>query len=310
MSAISLRRKFKTRRRERVFAFAFNPCAYLTDREASELRRWLHEKRGWEGETFSTFHVYKSRGKWWAEIPHSFFANQLTDVGVSQSVEIAARTEVFERVKKETGSLGFTLSKALRYCQNLTFYDQEVFYTLRAFMKPTGFFAAVLHLLGKLSEKDSAALALVCPRQRRIMRAVDRPSSGNYHGHGPAWSISEDSILGRWFGCRADGKHHALTGAQWHTLLDAQLNGVRTKTAVLARLTRLNYVMKLSLLVEGYLPRQAIREYRRRFLGQRFRMPSYRPRPGYHHPIVPKKRRKQPETTIPPPIIAFDEVEP
>lgn len=96
------------------------------------------------------------------------------------------------------------------------------------------------------------------------------------------WEPWEDTVIRNWFGRRAYGEHQGqhvpLTEAQWQTVLGA-LNGRRTRTQVKVRITTLNRELRVSLLVDGFLPRDKVREFQDRALGEhRIRVPRFRPR--------------------------------
>lgn len=102
-------------------------------------------------------------------------------------------------------------------------------------------------------------------------------------GHARAWQPWEDMVLRNWFGRRPYGEHQGqhvpLTEAQWQTVLQTHLNGRRTKKQVKVRITTLNRELRVSLLVDGFLPRDKVREFQDRALGeQRIRVPRFRPR--------------------------------
>lgn len=102
-------------------------------------------------------------------------------------------------------------------------------------------------------------------------------------GHTRAWQPWEDTVIRNWFGRRTYGEHQGqhvpLTEAQWQTVLETHLNSRRTKRQVKVRITTLNRELRVSMLVDGFLPRDKIREFQDRALGEhRIRVPRFRPR--------------------------------
>lgn len=102
-------------------------------------------------------------------------------------------------------------------------------------------------------------------------------------GHARAWQPWEDTVIRNWFGRRTYGEclgqHVPLTEEQWQLVLETHLRGRRTKKQVKVRITTLNRALRVSLLVDGFLPRDRVREFQERALGeQRIRVPRFRPR--------------------------------
>lgn len=102
-------------------------------------------------------------------------------------------------------------------------------------------------------------------------------------GHGRLWQPWEDTVLRNWFGRRTYGEHQGqhvpLSEEQWQLVLQTHLRGRRTKKQVKVRITTLNRELRVSMLVDGFLPRDKTREFQERALGeQRIRVPRFRPR--------------------------------
>jgi hypothetical protein len=102
-------------------------------------------------------------------------------------------------------------------------------------------------------------------------------------GRGRLWQPWEDTVIRNWFGRRTYGEHQGqhvpLTEEQWQTVLETHLRGRRTREQVKVRITTLNRVLRVSLLVDGFLPRDKVREFQDRSLGEhRVRVPRFRPR--------------------------------
>lgn len=117
--------------------------------------------------------------------------------------------------------------------------------------------------------------------QVQVGKASPEPSWGISHSR--AWQPWEDTVIRNWFSRRTYGEHQGqhipLTEAQWQTVLETHLRGRRTRKQVKVRITTLNRALRVSLLVDGFLPRDKVREFQDRSLGEhRIRVPRFRPR--------------------------------
>lgn len=97
------------------------------------------------------------------------------------------------------------------------------------------------------------------------------------------WQPWEDAVIRAWFGVRTfgehEGRHAKLTEREWELVLHDHLKGHRTQRQVKVRVTVLNRQLRRSLLVDGFLPRDKVREFQDRALGERrIRVPRFRPR--------------------------------
>lgn len=106
---------------------------------------------------------------------------------------------------------------------------------------------------------------------------------GDDRGHARRWAGWEDTVLRNWFGVRThgpnQGKHVPLTEREWNLVIEDHLKGRRSQAQVRARITALNKALKISLLVDGFIPRDKVQAYRDRALGEhRIRVPRFRPR--------------------------------
>jgi len=101
-------------------------------------------------------------------------------------------------------------------------------------------------------------------------------------GQGYTWLPWEDLVLRSWFGKRTTGPHAGkrakLTESEWEIVLQ-NLKGRRTKAQVKSRLTTLNRRLRISLLVEGFLPRRNVEKYQDEALSEGHTpLPRFRPR--------------------------------
>lgn len=142
----------------------------------------------------------------------------------------------------------------------------------------------------RAAERDPQ-LVTGAPRARRPRHTVaERIERFGAATKGPAWTPEEDTILRTWFGIRTIGEHagrHAkLEDSEWERVLEL-LSGMRTKNAVKNRLTVLNNQLRDRMLVNGFVPRDRLREYMQQALGEAPRRPPMRP-----YPRMGRSRRK------------------
>lgn len=128
----------------------------------------------------------------------------------------------------------------------------------------------------------------------RYARAVDEgsvtpvrhtasPPRHESPGWDRVWQPWEDQVLRAWFGRHTMGEHAGqhvpLTEHQWELVLQMHLKGRRTKAQVKTRISTLNRALRVSMLVDGFLPRDKVVEFQRQALGEhRVQVPRFRPR--------------------------------
>jgi hypothetical protein len=99
----------------------------------------------------------------------------------------------------------------------------------------------------------------------------DRPIVNGKRARGPIWSSYEDDILRRYFAPDDNGKRFRMTPLAWQQLLDVHLRGLRSKTAVLARICYLNKQITDQYRVNGKVPDDWLPSVRAQRLGQFYR---------------------------------------
>ena len=118
-------------------------------------------------------------------------------------------------------------------------------------------------------------------RSRRIAIPASQrtrdPKTGRL-ARGPDWTLTEEAIIAKWFGRRADGKRHMPSESEWGTIL-GELRGMRTKASVLSHVSVMNCKLKKQLMVEGYLTSEGLKRFMEQKLGTRTHLPKYRPTP-------------------------------
>lgn len=257
--------------RKRFFLYTFEPLLYVSEYERGILERVFERERG--GVPFFERMGAWQRGATWAlQVPNGAFGPRF---GCSDAEEAAAVDSAIQRSVLEAGQQGFRRDKELRTEREVVYFSQRTMEALRARARVPELLTAMLHFL-EAAKKDRALIKgggheTLWPLPQR------RRPNGTYT-RGPTWKPWEDSVLRRWFGRWPDGLHHKLTDKQWENILDRELKHRRTKKMVKQRLIVLNHELRLSLLIDGYLTRDGVREYMANALGERIKVPAFRPR--------------------------------
>lgn len=140
--------------------------------------------------------------------------------------------------------------------------------------------ATVAAMAAFLREAQARPGLISVPRPEVAQRA---PGDSKNPESSRRWEPWEDAVLRGWFSARTigehAGKHVPLTDREWGIVLEEHLKGRRTRAQVKVRITKLNRDLRVSLLVDGFIPRDKIREFQDQALGeQRIRVPRFRPR--------------------------------
>ncbi len=215
--------------------------------------------------------MIRGRGRWLTALPPCVFRSDLTVLTrdlEQDSVRVALEA-------RQEAPLGF-----FRPSKEVTVREGRGFYSV-AFLRELGPFLALPAVVAAVAAflqavNDSLVQVGKAPRP-------EQPPSQAAQGWARRWSAQEDAVLRSWFGLRTfgehEGKHAPLTDREWLLVLNEHLKGRRTKKQVKVRITHLNRALRVSLLVDGFLPRDKVREFQERALGeQRIRVPRFRPR--------------------------------
>ncbi len=279
-----------------VWPIVFNPLAYLSQFDQEQLLPRLLAGMG--GTSFTGLTALRRRERWAMELPLGTFSGNLQPGATAVDDEVGKRCDYIEGIRSRIGGYHFRPTRHIFQYDGRWYYHIEALKVLRYAPDNELFLAAIAFL--EAAQADPKLIQ--GPRyQRRLTPIEDRPVVDGHRARGAGWTLAEDKILAQWFGRRADGGHHPLTDEHWHTVLDL-LNGYRTKKTIKDRLSVLNRKLKISLLVDGYIPREHMTAFRRGFLGEQFRVPNFRPRlHGTYFTAgpapAPRKRRNQATTS-------------
>jgi hypothetical protein len=282
------------------YEFIFHPLGVVDGFEYELLSSFLNEQ--------SVVPAFKLRAlrrreRWAIELPPGAFTGRLEPGATSPSEDAAARERILQLIKEKTGSYNLDRSRDIISKDGHTYYRRKAIEQFRIYIRPNSLFVAALTFLQK-AEEDPTLIRGAKPIQGTPLK--DRPIVNSRRARGPAWSAQDDYVLRKWFGTWHDGKHHKLTEAQWNTVLE-ELKGFRSKESVKRRLGELNTALKRSLMVDGYIHRDAVKAYLDGFLGERAVVPRFRPRlNGEYHPKRRNLASSKPQASEPRPLTHLD----
>lgn len=222
--------------------------------------------------TFSKLPMIPGRRRWLTALPACLLKPD--SLVVSADDESRLVNEALER-RRETPLVFFKPHKETTRRSGRGFYSAM-------FLEQVGPFLALPASAAALA----AFVRAVDAGRAQARKILPEPTQDISHaqvGHARAWQPWEDMVIRNWFGRRTYGEHQGqhvpLTETQWQTVLQTHLNGRRTRKQVKVRITTLNRMLRISLLVDGFLPRDKVREFQDRSLGEhRIRVPRFRPR--------------------------------
>jgi len=255
---------------------------------------------------FQNHRVYRRRERWAVEAPLGAFTGDFATSTFAREYDALWTLLRAAKKRMETGRVyPFTPSQQIFYAEERIFLREH----------------AVVGLVDLLTEAEIPHTALLMQALKRYHTAlVDgsvnmfpaekrhfvplerRPVVNGHRARGPAWTLAEDNVLRSFFGRQADGKRIILTEMHWNMVLNHPLfKAKRTKTGILQRMNILNYKLKKSLMVEGYLHPDGVVTWQQQRLGQRNRVPGNRFRlAGEYRAQKPKRVRQAIEALTPP----------
>lgn len=272
------------------FDFIFHPLGVVDGFEYELLSTFLSEQT-----VVPAFKLraLRRRDRWAIELPPGAFTGRLGEGETTTAQDAQERERILRLIKEKTGAFNLDRTRDIITKNGVTYYRKRALEQFRIYIRPNSLFVAALTFLQK-AEEDPTLIRGAKPIQGTLLK--DRPIVNKRRARGPAWSTQDDYVLRKWFGKWHDGKHHKLTESQWTTVLE-ELKGFRSKESVKRRLGELNHQNKKSLMVDGYIHRDAVKAYLDGFLGERAVVPRFRPRlKGDYHP----KRRNL--SSPPPPL--------
>lgn len=282
ITPVSTKRRRRYKGRRKFFEYTFEPLLYLSQYERDVLEhRFAAERKGVP--FFEKLTAWRRKGSWAFEVPCGVFGPRF---GCTREQEAQALEDAARRGKLETGQLGFRRSQGLREFRGLLYLNESALEALRSRARIPEFITAMLHFLR--AAKENPALIQGPPRET-AWSPKQRERKNGRHIRGPTWKEWEDYVLRRWFGRWPDGRHHKLTDQQWENILERELKGRRTKKMVKQRMVVLNHQLKVSLMIDGVITRDGVREYMAKALGERIQVPKFRPRlhGDYRKPAPP-----------------------
>ena len=232
---------------------------------------------------FEDHQVYLRRNLWAVEAPLGTFTGFFAPGAATHASEREAMHAMLQRVKEAQGAnrrFPFWPSQQI-IIKNDRIYLKEP--ALRSFYKQAAEDATpqegMLCVLFYYLQRLTAGTVPVFPTKKKpFIPLTDRPVIDGHRRRGPTWTAQEDDVIRRFFSRQADGTRVVLTDEHWQMVLETNLKGRRTKAMVLSRINYLNHELKKTLLVEGYLPRENVKEWQDRRYGQHDRVPNHRER--------------------------------
>lgn len=271
------------------YRIEFNPLVYATPPDAEALRQAFNLR-----DVVPTFEItllrqpYRSpRGivererqvVWATEVPPGAFLCEFG--GTAHPPMFEQLCALAEAEKKRVGAARRLLNARRDYLERdgVLFCRRVALEIITPQLSCAAFVNAMVAFL-RAAERDPT-LVTGAPRPRRLHRTVEeRREHFGDDVRGPTWTAEEDAVLRQWFGVRTVGEHaghHAkLEDHEWARVLEL-LGGMRSKNAVKNRLTVLNNQLRDRMLVNGYVPRDRLREYMQQAVGESPRRPPMRP---------------------------------
>lgn len=282
------------------YEFLFHPLGVVDGFEYDLLSSFLNEQN-----VVPAFKLraLRRREKWAIELPPGAFTGRLGQGETSASEDADARERILRLIKEKTGAFNLDKTRDIITKNGVTYYRKRALEQFRIYIRPNSLFVAAYAFLQKAEEDPSLIRG---PKQTQGTPLKDRPIVNARRARGPAWSQQDDYVLRKWFGKWHDGQHHKLTESQWNTVLE-ELKGFRSKESVKRRLGELNSKLKKSLMVDGYIQREAVKTYLDGFLGERAVVPRFRPRlNGEYHPKRRNLAPSLPQASEPRPLTHLD----
>lgn len=225
------------------------------------------------------FLVLRRRKHWAIELPVGTFVNEFRPGVAAYAEDVRARDEAFSAFKTTFGPSHYDQRTLVIQHEGSTYLHQHAINALRRVIPHPAFLNAVAAFLRAAEAKPELVKGPRTSRRPFVPPAQRRAALG-YPTRGPSWTSEEDTILRQWFGKRTTGdlagQHAPLSKEQWDRVLEL-LGGRRTVMSVRRRIFDLNETLKRELCVDGYVPRDRLRAYMDRALGEKPRRPRLSP---------------------------------
>lgn len=260
---------------------SFNPLEYIDGEQRYNLQQLL----AMQGVKTPLHLVFLRRKSDWAvALLPSVFNNDFREFTDNTTNDLAVRDAILAEIKDIYPFRSWQPGRRIIHRDGRFFYHREYIRLLRQHAPQPAFFAALYAFLNAARTQPSLIQG---PKQRpQAKPPAERPLVNGRRGRGLGWTPDEDQVLRQWFGIRSVGDHaghHAsLTDAEWARVLEL-LGGMRTRRSVMQRIGVLNRALKREFSVDGYIPRDRVREYMARVLGERPRFPRMTPSTPRRH---------------------------
>lgn len=216
----------------------------------------------------------RRRAKWAISVPAGMFVNDFREGIVSYDLDMAARNECMAKVKESYGYQSWRNDRSILNDAGTVLYHHDLLDLFRRNLENPVFTNTLYAFLTAATARP--ALIKGARAKKPFVPPGERHALLGHYARGPAWSDAEDLVLHQWFGPRTIGPHagqHApLTPDEWTSVL-ARLGNLRSVAAIRQRITVLNLRLARELSVNGYVPRDRLRPYMQRVLGERPRRP-------------------------------------
>jgi len=233
-------------------------------------------------DVFRGHQVYRRRERWAVEAPLGTFTGDFgaTTIEADHDALWALLTD-FKKDEHGVKTYPFTPSSQIICKDGRLFLRERAVSSLAVLMAEKNMPTALL-----MTALDRYHTALVRrevnvfpPKTRPFVPLEERPVIKGHRARGPSWTPAEDQVLRNFFSRQPDGTRVRLSDAHWNMIINhPALKGRRTKSGILQRINILNHKLKKSLMVDGYLPAAAVVVWQRERLGERNRVPRFRPR--------------------------------
>lgn len=267
--------------------FPFNPLLYARGEDLQYLQRVFEEQK--VSNSFE-LQALRRRNFWAIQLPTGTFLGEFRPGMADFSADMMAREATLKAIREEYGFRQHDPRRAIVEHHGVLYYHQSLIELLRRRHENPAFLNAVSAFL-RAAQQHPELIKGPPPARRAYIPPEQRLTVLGHYARGPEWSPVEDQGLRQWFGKRTVGPHagqHAkLTEDEW-TRVRELFDGRRTVASIRRRISVLNAQLQREMMVNGFIPRDRIREYMDRVLGER----PWFPRVNYVRAKRIKKKRR------------------
>lgn len=240
----------------------------------------------------------RRREYWSIQLPTGTFLDEFRPGVADYAADVAARDALIQTIRSAYNHRQFRSGRAIVEDDGTLYYHQELINLFAKHAEQPAFFRALNAFLKAAVAKPELIKGSTADA-RPFVPPAERGKTLGQTRRGPGWSLEEDQVLRQWFGVRTvgdlAGQHAKLTPDEWDRVL-AALGGRRTPASVRKRISILNAQLAREMSVNGVVPRDRLREYMARVLGER----PWRPRTEAAAPRsrAPRRRRAPASTEV------------